>query len=305
MRFEVAHLTRYTYDRPVLLEPLIVRLRPRSDIFQRLVAFDLAVDPQPEGMSEMIDAEGNALSQVWFLGLAPMLTLRTTFAVDTLRTNPFDYIVLDPDGLRMPMTYDEADRRALTHYLEPPDDPEVQAFAKEVLVASGGGATSFLGELCQRISSMTQEVRPTGDPMPAGQTLALRRGACRDMAVLFIEACRAVGVAARFVTGYEMSDPGTNERELHAWSEVYLKGAGWRGYDPAQGLAVSDRHVTVAAAAEPAGAAPTLGSYRGTNVAATMETMITVRVPTYAESAYERSGSFPAVRLVGTPPHAG
>jgi len=123
MRFEVAHLTRYTYDRPVLLEPLIVRLRPRSDIFQRLVAFDLAVEPQPEGMSEMIDAEGNTLSQVWFLGLASMLTLRTTFAIETLRTNPFDYIVLDPDSLRMPMTYDEADRRALAHYLQPPTTP--------------------------------------------------------------------------------------------------------------------------------------------------------------------------------------
>ncbi len=230
MRFEVSHLTRYTYERPVLLEPLIVRLRPRSDIFQRLVSFDLAVDPQPEGMSEMVDAEGNALSQAWFLGVASMLALRTTFAVDTLRTNPYDYIVLDPDSLRVPMSYNEADRRALVHYLDPPGDPEVQAFAKDVLAAIAGGATSFLGELCQRISSMTQEVRPTGDPMPAGQTLALRRGACRDMAVLFIEACRAVGIAARFVTGYEMSDAGGNERDLHAWAEVYLNGAGWRGY---------------------------------------------------------------------------
>jgi transglutaminase-like putative cysteine protease len=304
MRFEVTHLTRYTYERPVLLEPLFVRLRPRSDIFQRLVAFDLAVDPQPEGMGEMVDAEGNALSQVWFLGLAPTLALRTTFAVDTLRTNPFDYIVLDPDRLRMPMSYNAADRRALAHYLDPPDDPEVQGFAKEVLAASGG-ATSFVGELCQRIASMTQQVRPTGDPMPAGQTLALRRGACRDMAVLFIEACRAVGVAARFVTGYEMSDPGTNERELHAWAEVYLNGAGWRGYDPSQGLAVADRHVAVAAAAEPAEAAPTLGSYRGTNVASTMDTMISVKVPTYAENAYQPSGRTPPIRLVSVPPHDG
>ena len=304
MRFEVSHLTRYTYERPVLLEPLIVRLRPRSDIFQRLVSFDLSVDPQPEGMSEMVDAEGNALSQVWFLGGASMLALRTTFAVDTLHTNPFDYIVLDPDFLRVPMSYDEADRRALAHYLDPPDDTEVQAFAKDVLAASAGGATSFLGELSQRIASMTQEVRPTGDAMPAGQTLALRRGACRDMAVLFIEACRAVGIAARFVTGYEMGDPGSNERDLHAWAEVYVNGAGWRGYDPSQGLAVADRHVAVAAAAGPAGAAPTLGSFRGTNVASTMETMITVKVPTYAESAYQPAGRITLTRVTGLRPPA-
>ena len=302
MRFEVSHLTRYSYDRTVLLEPLIVRLRPRSDIFQHLVSFDLTVDPQPEGMSEMVDAEGNALSQVWFLGGASMLALRTTFAVDTLRTNPFDYIVLDPDSLRVPMSYDPADRRALAHYLDPPADPEVQAFAKEILAGNAGGATSFLGELCQRISSMTQEVRPTGDPMPAGQTLAQRRGACRDMAVLFIEACRAVGIAARFVTGYEMSDPAANERDLHAWAEVYINGAGWRGYDPSQGLAVADRHVAVAAAAGPAEAAPTYGTFRGTNAASTMETVINVKVPTYAESAYQRSGRVTLARVMGLRP---
>jgi transglutaminase-like putative cysteine protease len=253
-------------------------------------------------MSEMVDAEGNALSQVWFLGLAPMLTLRTTFSVETLRPNPFDYIVLDPDGLRVPMSYDEADQRALAHYLVPPEDPEVQAFAKEILAASGGGATSFLGELCQRISSMTQEVRPTGEAMPAGQTLALQRGACRDMSVLFIEACRAVGIAARFVTGYEMSDPGDNERDLHAWGEVYLNGAGWRGYDPSQGLAVADRHVAVAAAAGPAEAAPTLGSYRGTNVASMMETQIAVKVPTYSESAYQPPSRITLTRVMGLRP---
>jgi len=302
MRFEVSHLTRYSYDRTVLLEPLIVRLRPRSDIFQHLVSFDLTVDPQPEGMSEMVDAEGNALSQVWFLGGASMLALRTTFAVDTLRTNPFDYIVLDPDSLRVPMSYDPADQRALAHYLDPPTDPEVQAFAKDILAGSAGGATSFLGELCQRISSMTQEVRPTGDPMPAGQMLAQRRGACRDMAVLFIEACRAVGIAARFVTGYEMSDPAANERDLHAWAEVYINGAGWRGYDPSQGLAVADRHVAVAAAAGPAEAAPTYGTFRGTNAASTMETVINVKVPTYAESAYQRSGRVTLARVMGLRP---
>ena len=302
MRFEVSHLTRYTYERPVLLEPLIVRLRPRSDVFQRLVSFDLSVDPQPEGMSEMVDAEGNALSQIWFLGVSSMLALRTTFAVDTLRTNPFDYIVLDPDSLRVPMSYDEADRRALAHYLDPPDESEVQAFAKDVLAASAGGATSFLGELCQRISSMTQEVRPTGDAMPAGQTLALRRGACRDMAVLFIEACRAVGIAARFVTGYETGDPDSDERDLHAWAEVYLNGAGWRGYDPSQGLAVADRHVAVAAAAGPAEAAPTYGSFRGTNVASTMETLIVVKVPTFAESAYQPAGRIALSRVTGLRP---
>jgi len=302
--FEVAHLTRYNYDRPVLLEPLFIRLRPRCDLFQRLISFELAVEPSPEGIQEMIDAEGNVLSQVWFLGLAPMLSVRTSFIVETLHPNPYDYIVLDPSGLKVPMPYDEGERRVLAHYLQPEGDPEVRAFAEDTLSSSNGGATTFLGELCRRIATtVVQENRPTGDPMPAGRTLALGRGACRDLTVLFVEACRAVGIAARFVTGYEMGDTDTVDRDLHAWGEVYVNGAGWRGYDPSQGLAVADRHVAVAAGAGPAEAAPTLGTFRGTDVASTLETVITVKVPTRAENAYQPRP--PLARVVGLPPPAG
>src|ERR1700760_3540180 len=148
MLFEIAHLTRFTYDRPVLLEPLTVRLRPRSDIFQRLISFDLTVEPAPEGTSQMMDVEGNGLTQVWFLGMSRSLTLRTAAMVETLRPNPYDYIVLDPESLRAPTP-------------RPPPPPAA--------------------------------------PPPAGETPARGSGACRDLAVLFVDACRSVGIAARFV----------------------------------------------------------------------------------------------------------
>ena len=67
--------------------------------------------------------------------------------------------------------------------------------------------------------------------------------------------CRAVGLAARFVSGYEAGDPAY-EQMLHAWAEVYLPGAGWRGYDPTMGIAVCDRHVAIAASGWPRYAAP-------------------------------------------------
>ena len=176
MLFEVGHLTRFTYDHPVLLEPLTVRLRPRCDVFQRLVSFELTVEPSPEGMSQMMDVEGNALSQVWFLGVSESLTLRTSCTVETLRTNPFDYVVIDPESLRVPMVYPETERRALARYLEAPRDPTVVAFAAEILGVAGGGATAFLGELCLRIAStIDQEVRRVGDPLPPGETLARRK----------------------------------------------------------------------------------------------------------------------------------
>lgn len=281
MLFEVAHLTRFSYERPVRLEPLTVRLRPRSDLFQRLISFDLVVDPAPEGSTDLMDVEGNAVTLLWFLGAAPSLSVRTLTTVETLRPNPYDYIMLDPGALALPPAYPLAERLGLARYLEPPDDPAVAAFAADVVAEAGGGATTFLGALCARVAAMiAHEVRPTGDPLPAAETLRRGRGACRDRAVLFIEACRSASIAARFVTGYELGEARTELRdaELHAWAEVYLTGAGWRAYDPSQGLAVADRHVAVAAGAGPAEAAPTAGTYRGTGVASTLETLITLRV---------------------------
>jgi transglutaminase-like putative cysteine protease len=74
-----------------------------------------------------------------------------------------------------------------------------------------------------------------------------------------MEICRAMGLAARFVSGYQEGDVEQDNRDLHAWAEVYLPGGGWRGYDPTHGLAVSDRHVALAASSFPSYAAAVTG----------------------------------------------
>ncbi|MEE2871411.1 MAG: transglutaminase-like domain-containing protein [Candidatus Latescibacterota bacterium] len=89
-------------------------------------------------------------------------------------------------------------------------------------------------------------MRLEGRPMAAAETLARVRGACRDLAVLFIVICRTLGLAARFVSGYRAGAQNQQERYMHAWAEVYLPGAGWRGWDPSLGLAVAGAHVAVA-----------------------------------------------------------
>jgi len=89
------------------------------------------------------------------------------------------------------------------------------------------------------------------------------RGSCRDLAVLFIEACRTLNIPSRFVSGYGVSLDETTDHELHAWAEVYLPGAGWRGFDPSIGLAITERHLAVAVGATPELAAPTSGAFRG------------------------------------------
>jgi transglutaminase-like putative cysteine protease len=131
--------------------------------------------------------------------------------------------------------------------------------------------------LQQRIAESCQYiVREVGDPLPAEVTLTQRKGSCRDLTVLFMEACRALGIAARFLSGYHV--PLTDQiHRLHAWAEVYLPGGGWRGYDPTAGLAVGDPHIVVAAGSTPRMAAPISGSFRGENITATLEVEIQLR----------------------------
>jgi transglutaminase-like putative cysteine protease len=92
-----------------------------------------------------------------------------------------------------------------------------------------------------------------------------------------MDACRALGLGARFVSGYQEGDPDQPRRYLHAWAEVYLPGAGWRGYDPSHGLAVADRHVAVAAGMRSDLAAPISGIFRGTGVSSRMQAEIRLR----------------------------
>ncbi|MGH7425071.1 MAG: transglutaminase N-terminal domain-containing protein, partial [Candidatus Methylomirabilales bacterium] len=151
MLFEVTHITRFSYSRPVFVEPLTIRLKPRSDLSQRLLAFQMRFDPAATGVSEASDVEGNAVLHAWFERLLDSLTLTTCFTSETLRPNPFDYTVLDPAALRLPMRYGAAERAALDRYLAGTADREVEAFAQATLRASGGDAQAFLLELAARI----------------------------------------------------------------------------------------------------------------------------------------------------------
>jgi transglutaminase-like putative cysteine protease len=96
------------------------------------------------------------------------------------------------------------------------------------------------------------------------------------VAVLFIDACRAVGIAARFVSGYRHGSTGSQRRYMHAWAEVYLPGGGWRGYDPTHDRVVADEYIAVAASREPLGATPIEGGFRGTGATSTLEAHIEV-----------------------------
>ena len=277
MRISVVHSTIYRYDSPVYLEPHTFRLRPREDGTLRLGSYALSITPRPAGQTECLDQDGNVILQAWFADLTQELAVHTSFQLETLRENPFDFL-LAPLDRKLPMVYAEALRDPLAPYLRTPGAKAVSDFALDIASEYDCQTMPFLSGLNQRLlESTTQIIRHEGLPLAPEETLRKREGSCRDLAVLFCAACRAVGIAARFVSGYERDAALEDSGDLHAWAEVYLQGGGWRGYDPSRGLAVGASHVAVAAASDAQLAAPVTGTYRG-QAEARMEFSISMQV---------------------------
>jgi transglutaminase-like putative cysteine protease len=277
MKMTVEHRTLYHYSRAVWLQPHIIRLRPRDDGSVRLDRFDIRITPEPSMLAQSLDLEGNAVLHAWFSDMTESLQIETRSELETLRGNPFDYL-LAARGDALPVAYEDAEQHLAAPYLRRAEaSGPVTEFARKLAEANAGRTLDFLNALNGEIyGSCRIAVRETGAPHPASRTLDQREGSCRDVAVLFIEACRSVGIAARFVSGYQRGDPGRQELYMHAWPEVYLPGAGWRGYDPTHGLAVADQHVAVAACREPFGATPVEGTFRGTDATARMEAQVVI-----------------------------
>ena len=264
MKITVTHSTVYRYDSPVVLEPHIFRLQPRMSSTQRLLGFDLQITPAPAGITVCLDQDGNLAMNAWFGAPTKELKVTSRFAVEMLRQNPFDYLLIG-ESLRIPLWYREPLSTALASYRNDGHIADaVRQFSKSVAADAQQETLSFLLALSRQVfRTCRQVIRPYGAPWTSDQTLSAGEGSCRDLAVLLCDACRVLGIAARFVSGYECSSANREDSYMHAWAEVYLPGIGWRGYDPSRGLAVSNGHVAVAAGFDHDLASPVAGWYSG------------------------------------------
>lgn len=276
MRYHIVHRTTYRYSQAIELAPHWVRLRPRSDLHQTLAAFDLVVDPPAVHTTEVLDCDGNNLLQLRFADKTDYLTLTATSTVETHCKNPFAYI-LEPWATHLPIDYPSSLLTQLQPYLNSltpghnGPDPIATQLAYEVAQANQDNVVLLLTDLNQRIYQDCEHyIREVGAPFPAGLTWQQQAGSCRDFTVLFMAVCRQLGLASRFVSGYQEGDPDSDDRHLHAWVEVYLPGAGWRGYDPTHGLAVADGHIALVASPYPHLCAPISGTFHGQGVKAEM-----------------------------------
>jgi transglutaminase-like putative cysteine protease len=288
MEMEICHTTRYEFSEAVFLEPHALRFQPRADGGQLPLEFSLDIDPLPAGMSAALDAAGNTVTHVWFDGVHRSLTINAHAVVLMLRENPFDFLA-DVSRSRLPVFY-AAEADALRPYLyrdaHALGEPDVVAIlGARMRDAARGELAPLLTCLNHTIYDRFQAIRREEPGVWSPErTWREKCGACRDLAMFFMDVCRSMGIAARFVSGYEQMESNFSGEELHAWAEAYIPGAGWRGYDPSRGLAVAQHHIAVAAAATPSGAAPVTGTYRGSGMTAQVEAAVRVdrRMPVLA-----------------------
>ncbi|GAB3508872.1 transglutaminase family protein [Spirosoma knui] len=263
MHLHVRHDSEYTYDSPVALGPQTLYLYPRMYPYQRLLAYQLTIDPTPSHIVRNIDVEGNVQQLVYFNQPTRHLRVTAEMQLQSDEFNSFDFVLFPFETERVPFRYPKSVEDLLQPYLQRVGvSDQVESWARQLAASAGWQTTGFLMALNRAIQQFVYEIREEGAPLLPEQTLTLRKGSCRDYTTLFMAACRSLGMASRFVSGYLFGNP-QHEHQLHAWAEVYLPGAGWRGFDPTEGSVVVNRHIFLTSTAKPELAAPISGTFQG------------------------------------------
>jgi transglutaminase-like putative cysteine protease len=267
MRARLIHRFDYRYTKPVVLGPHRFCLRPRPHGFQRLIDFRLEISPDPSQLYDLLAAGGDTITRARFLGESDHLLVVATSELETFNP-PLLEACLDEQMAQLPVQIGKLNPDLLSNLQgwlpNGQHDAAAVDLAQEALMGSDGRSLNFLQQLIEVIQDRVKYTqRHVGPAWPAGRTLKERVGSCRDLAMLMIECCRSVGLPARFVSGYHLVEPKPERYDLHAWAEVYLQGAGWRGFDPSGQGAVDDRYIPVATSSRSDLTAAVSGTFSG------------------------------------------
>jgi len=264
VKLGIRYETVYRYDRAVRFSPHDVRLFPRSDRFVQIARLDFRTKPETT-IRFGRDVFDNIVASCFFEKAAEALELRLAIDVEVAKKNPFDF-VLARSAAQMPFAYEEDMASIICAYRQRQTDdvlslsdwtPPMQELPRETVAT--------LVELTKLLHrTISYQRREEGAAQAPGETLRLRRGACRDTAVLLAEMLRDAGLATRVVSGYlREADEEIRRAEgsLHAWAEVFLPGAGWIGLDPTNGILCNDNFIAAAVGLRPADITPISGSF--------------------------------------------
>ena len=235
----IRHRTTYRYREAVRLGPHRLMLRPRESRDVRLLSSTLETTPTAS-VSWTNDVFGNAVATAAFAGLADGLTIESRAAVE-LGASPWPVFDIAASAIHYPFFYSSEERADLGALAMPQTFDASGRLADWARAFVRGTRTDTLALLkdmvagvATGISYQSREEEGTQTPL---QTIDRGWGSCRDFAVLFAEAARSLGFGARIISGYLYNPdrapvPALGAGSTHAWTEIFLPGAGWITFDP-------------------------------------------------------------------------
>jgi transglutaminase-like putative cysteine protease len=266
-RYRILHRTYYNFPAEVRLQPHALRLHPRESHELRIESSSLTITP-PATLRWHRDVEDNSVAIATFDAPARQLLIESEVIIQQFNAAPLDFLI-DDGAIDYPFVYPADDQAVLAPYMETAGGEGAGALVDWLATVWTPGERIQTYGLLQRLCVQIQQrfvyrAREAPGVQTPAQTLDLGSGSCRDFACLFMETARQLGLAARFVSGYLQVPPSTTDfGATHAWAEVYLPGAGWKGFDPTLGGLAGAQHIAVAVARLPESVPPVAGAYLG------------------------------------------
>jgi transglutaminase-like putative cysteine protease len=248
MRLRIVHRTVYTYEKPLSYGLQELRLTPKSRPGQTVLRWTVAI----EGGSfevEFDDHHMNRVTLISFSGEGHRIEVTCEGEVETEDTAG---IVGRHQGFTPLWLFER--------------QTELTRAGAQVRRLVRGLAADFpeelprLHELSRRVlAAITYRVGATDPGTSAEAALERGEGVCQDHAHVFIAAARAMGIPARYVSGYLMLDDRIHQQASHAWAEAHVDGLGWVGFDVSNGISPDARYIRVATGLDYREAAPVSG----------------------------------------------
>lgn len=258
LKVVLSHKTHYHYERYISLSPHIIRLRPAPHSRTPIEAYSLSIEPKNHFINWQQDPFGNYLARIVFPEKTKELKIDVEILADMITINPFDFFV-DEYAKDYPFVYKQELQKELLPYLEITEEGALLKAFMASLDLSQKTIIDFLVYLNTQINSfLNYTIRLDPGVQTCEVTLCNKLGSCRDYAWLFVQVLRHLGLASRFVSGYLVqlkadiksldgpSGPEEDFTDLHAWTEVYIPGAGWIGLDATSGLFAGEGHIPLA-----------------------------------------------------------
>ena len=264
---KIRHVTTYQYPKEVTFLPHKLLLRPREGHHVRIRTSLLRISPAHQ-IRWHRDVNDNSVAVVTFDEPGDKLVFSSEVILENRDDAPLDFLI-EQRAVTYPFEYETAESNDLMPYsiLSFPDDKAVLLEWIKQFWETGQSVQTYvlLDKINKAITKQIgYKVRETPGVQSPAKTLSRKTGSCRDMATLFIETCRHLGLAARFISGYQyVKGLPIDAGATHAWSEIYIPGAGWKGFDSTTGKLVDSNYIPIAVSAHPETVPPISGAFSG------------------------------------------